>query len=163
MQISTARDSRRSSEHLCAVRFPALDERFASKGLGRASICLPLGAHVPLDKFIEECCPSAAIPILDMAEMKVSEISLVAVVYRSLCVNILYILYSYCRSYENVAAVGSKFFPYKSYYYVIIVSKNRFLADKILLHPSLFVPIYDILIMIGGTYSRVQLYRRISP
>lgn len=91
LQISTARDSRRSSEHLSTVRFPGFDDRFASKGLERARICLPLGTHVPLDKFIEECCPGAATPILDMTEMKVSEISLVAVVYRSLCVNIIYI------------------------------------------------------------------------
>lgn len=117
LQIATVVDPQNTSAPL---RFPALDDRFASKGLERARICLPLGAHVPLDKFIEECCPGAAIPILDMAEMKVSEISLVAVVYRSLGVNILYIIYSYCSSYENVAAVRSKFFPYKSYYYVII-------------------------------------------
>lgn len=160
LQIATTRDSCGSVEHRHALCFPARDDRFtSSKGLGRARIVFPLGVHViPLNKFFKECCPGAAIPILGMAEMKVSEISLVAVVYCSLCGT--HCIYIYiCIAGHTKTSPRSEFFPYKSYYYIIIVSKNRFLADKILLQPSLFVPI-------GYYYDRwylcIRLYRRIS-
>ncbi|KAF0771403.1 Uncharacterized protein FWK35_00000988 [Aphis craccivora] len=42
----------------------------SSKGSERVRIVFPLNTRV-LDKFFEECCPGAVIPILGIAEMKV--------------------------------------------------------------------------------------------
>lgn len=136
LQIFMPNDSFRSMG-CCRIRFSARDDRFASKGLERVSIVFPLGARVStagqiLRRMLSRCRDSYFGHGGNESQWNIISRRLLLQSLRTHTH-----IYRYCRSY--VATVGTKLFSYKSYYY--IVSKNRFLADKIILHPSLFVSI----------------------